>query len=158
VPPHEKQSSADRRTGVGKTAIVRRPGAAYRRREVPSSSPTTYSALDLSLIVGRHQVSRTVEERLKTIMKELMESQNSIIFIDELHTLVAAGIGGRTRWTPPIILKPALVAREIQCIGATTPLNTASRLKKTGRWNGLPGGKKFLPPEQVTPYKIPLPA
>ena len=60
------------------------------------------------------------EERLKTIMKELMESQNAIIFIDELHTLVGAG-SAEGSLDAANILKPALSRGEIQCIGATTP-------------------------------------
>ena len=48
-------------------------------------------ALDLSLIVAGTKYRGQFEERLKTIMKELMENQNSIVFIDELHTLVGAG-------------------------------------------------------------------
>jgi len=60
------------------------------------------------------------EERLKTIMKELMESQNSIVFIDELHTLVGAG-SAEGSLDAANILKPALSRGEIQCIGATTP-------------------------------------
>ena len=53
-------------------------------------------------------------------MKELMESQNSIIFIDELHTLVGAG-SAEGSLDAANILKPALSRGEIQCIGATTP-------------------------------------
>ncbi len=60
------------------------------------------------------------EERLKTIMKELMESQNAIVFIDELHTLVGAG-SAEGSLDAANILKPALSRGEIQCIGATTP-------------------------------------
>jgi ATP-dependent Clp protease ATP-binding subunit ClpC len=59
------------------------------------------------------------EERLKTIMKELMENQNSIIFIDELHTLVGAG-SAEGSLDAANILKPALSRGEIQTIGATT--------------------------------------
>jgi ATP-dependent Clp protease ATP-binding subunit ClpC len=60
------------------------------------------------------------EERLKTIMKELMENQNAILFIDELHTLVGAG-SAEGSLDAANILKPALSRGEIQCIGATTP-------------------------------------
>src|SRR5205807_182424 len=60
--------------------------------EVPSFlSDKRILALDLSLIVAGTKYRGQFEERLKTIMKELMESQNCVIFIDELHTLVGAG-------------------------------------------------------------------
>ena len=77
-------------------------------------------SLDLSLIVAGTKYRGQFEERLKTIMKELMESQNSIIFIDELHTLVGAG-SAEGSLDAANILKPALSRGEIQCIGATTP-------------------------------------
>ena len=65
-----------------------------------------------------------------------MESQNSIIFIDELHTLVGAG-SAEGSLDAANILKPALSRGEIQCIGATTPGDIESRLRKTVRWNGV---------------------
>jgi ATP-dependent Clp protease ATP-binding subunit ClpC len=77
-------------------------------------------SLDLSLIVAGTKYRGQFEERLKTIMKELMESQNSIVFIDELHTLVGAG-SAEGSLDAANILKPALSRGEIQCIGATTP-------------------------------------
>jgi ATP-dependent Clp protease ATP-binding subunit ClpC len=77
-------------------------------------------SLDLSLIVAGTKYRGQFEERLKTIMKELMESQNAIVFIDELHTLVGAG-SAEGSLDAANILKPALSRGEIQCIGATTP-------------------------------------
>jgi ATP-dependent Clp protease ATP-binding subunit ClpC len=72
------------------------------------------------LIVAGTKYRGQFEERLKTIMKELMESQNAIVFIDELHTLVGAG-SAEGSLDAANILKPALSRGEIQCIGATTP-------------------------------------
>ncbi|MCH7979829.1 MAG: ATP-dependent Clp protease ATP-binding subunit, partial [Acidobacteria bacterium] len=69
------------------------------------------------------------EERLKTIMKELMESANAIIFIDELHTLVGAG-SAEGSLDAANILKPALSRGEIQCIGATTPAEFRKSIEK----------------------------
>ena len=81
--------------GVGKTAIVEGLAQRIADGEVPSFlQDKRILALDLSLIVAGTKYRGQFEERLKTIMKELMESQNAIIFIDELHTLVGAGIGG----------------------------------------------------------------
>ena len=107
--------------GVGKTAIVE--GLAQRIADgdvPPFLSDKRILSLDLSLIVAGTKYRGQFEERLKTIMKELMENQNSIIFIDELHTLVGAG-SAESSLDAANILKPALSRGEIQCIGATTP-------------------------------------
>src|SRR5271157_2963418 len=103
--------------GVGKTAIVE--GLAHKR----------ILALDLSLIVAGTKYRGQFEERLKTIMKELMENQNAIIFIDELHTLVGAG-SAEGSLDAANILKPALSRGEIQCIGATTPAEFRKSIEK----------------------------
>ena len=107
--------------GVGKTAIVE--GLAQRIADgdvPPFLADKRILSLDLSLIVAGTKYRGQFEERLKTIMKELMESQNAIIFIDELHTLVGAG-SAEGSLDAANILKPALSRGEIQCIGATTP-------------------------------------
>jgi ATP-dependent Clp protease ATP-binding subunit ClpC len=107
--------------GVGKTAIVE--GLAQRIADgdvPPFLADKRILSLDLSLIVAGTKYRGQFEERLKTIMKELMESQNSVIFIDELHTLVGAG-SAEGSLDAANILKPALSRGEIQCIGATTP-------------------------------------
>jgi ATP-dependent Clp protease ATP-binding subunit ClpC len=107
--------------GVGKTAIVEGLAQRIADGDVPSFlADKRILALDLSLIVAGTKYRGQFEERLKTIMKELMESQNSIIFIDELHTLVGAG-SAEGSLDAANILKPALSRGEIQCIGATTP-------------------------------------
>src|SRR5712692_2025530 len=107
--------------GVGKTAIVEGLAQRIADGEVPSFlADKRILALDLSLIVAGTKYRGQFEERLKTIMKELMESQNSIIFIDELHTLVGAG-SAEGSLDAANILKPALSRGELQCIGATTP-------------------------------------
>src|SRR3989304_3677981 len=107
--------------GVGKTAIVE--GLAQRIAESdvpPPLADKRILQLDLSLIVAGTKYRGQFEERLKTIMKELMEAQNAVIFIDELHTLVGAG-SAEGSLAAANILKPALSRGEIQCIGATTP-------------------------------------
>ncbi len=107
--------------GVGKTAIVE--GLAQRIAGgvvLPYLSDKRIYSLDLSLIVAGTKYRGQFEERLKTIMKEMMENQNSIVFIDELHTLVGAG-SAEGSLDAANILKPALSRGEIQCIGATTP-------------------------------------
>jgi len=68
-------------------------------------------------------------------MKELMESQNSIVFIDELHTLVGAG-SAEGSLDAANILKPALSRGEISASAQPRRANTASRWRKTARWSG----------------------
>src|SRR6267143_2052889 len=97
-----------RERGVGKTAIVEGLAQRIADGEVPSFlADKRILALDLSLIVAGTKYRGQFEERLKTIMKELMESQNAIIFIDELHTLVGAG-SAEGSLDAANILKPAL--------------------------------------------------
>src|SRR5213082_2982098 len=116
--------------GVGKTAIVEGLAQRIGEGEVPSFlSEKRILALDLSLIVAGTKYRGQFEERLKTIMKELMENQNSIIFIDELHTLVGAG-SAEGSLDAANILKPALSRGEIQCIGATTPAEFRKSIEK----------------------------
>src|SRR5579875_2518419 len=107
--------------GVGKTAIVEGLAQRIAESNVPSFlADKRILALDLSLIVAGTKYRGQFEERLKTIMKELMETQTAIVFIDELHTLVGAG-SAEGSLDAANILKPALSRGEIQCIGATTP-------------------------------------
>ncbi len=116
--------------GVGKTAIVE--GLAQRIADgmVPSFlAEKRVLALDLSLIVAGTKYRGQFEERLKTIMKELIENQNAIVFIDELHTLVGAG-SAEGSLDAANILKPALSRGEIQCVGATTPAEFRKSIEK----------------------------
>ncbi len=107
--------------GVGKTAIVEGLAQRIVDSEVPSFlAEKRILVLDLSLIVAGTKYRGQFEERLKTIMKELVDNPNTIVFIDELHTLVGAG-SAEGSLDAANILKPALSRGEIQCIGATTP-------------------------------------
>src|SRR5205814_1285617 len=85
--------------------------------------------LDLSLIVAGTKYRGQFEERLKKIMAELKESDENIVFIDELHTLVGAGSAEGTL-DAANILKPALSRGDIQCIGATTPSEFRRTIEK----------------------------
>src|SRR5687768_3621700 len=116
--------------GVGKTAIVEGLAQRIADGDVPSFlADKRILALDLSLIVAGTKYRGQFEERLKTIMKELMDNQNAIIFIDELHTLVGAG-SAEGSLDAANILKPALSRGEIQCIGATTPAEYRKSIEK----------------------------
>jgi ATP-dependent Clp protease ATP-binding subunit ClpC len=110
-------------------------------------------ALDLSLIVAGTKYRGQFEERLKTIMKELMENQNAIIFIDELHTLVGAG-SAEGSLDAANILKPALSRGEIQCIGATTPGEYRKSIEKDRSLERRFQAVKVPPPNESDAIRI----
>jgi ATP-dependent Clp protease ATP-binding subunit ClpC len=116
--------------GVGKTALVEGLANKIVQGDVPVYlSDKRILALDISLIVAGTKYRGQFEERLKTIMRELTESHNIVIFIDELHTLVGAG-SAEGSLDAANILKPALSRGEIQCIGATTPGEYRKHIEK----------------------------
>ncbi|HNL37546.1 MAG TPA: ATP-dependent chaperone ClpB [Saprospiraceae bacterium] len=107
--------------GVGKTAIVE--GIAWRiiRHDVPENlqSKKIFS-LDMSALIAGAKYKGEFEERLKAVIKEVVDSNEQVIlFIDEIHTLVGAG-GGQGAMDAANILKPALARGELRTIGATT--------------------------------------
>ncbi|HET7290867.1 MAG TPA: ATP-dependent Clp protease ATP-binding subunit [Vicinamibacteria bacterium] len=116
--------------GVGKTALVEGLANKIVQGDVPVYlTDKRILALDISLIVAGTKYRGQFEERLKTIMRELTESRNIVIFIDELHTLVGAG-SAEGSLDAANILKPALSRGEIQCIGATTPAEYRKYIEK----------------------------
>jgi ATP-dependent Clp protease ATP-binding subunit ClpC len=140
--------------GVGKTAIVEGLAQRIADGEVPSFlADKRVLALDLSLIVAGTKYRGQFEERLKTIMKELMENQNCIIFIDELHTLVGAG-SAEGSLDAANILKPALSRGEIQCIGATTPAEYRKSIEKDRSLERRFQAVKVPPPNEEDAEKI----
>ena len=119
--------------GVGKTAIIEGLAQRIVDGNVPSFLENKrILSLDLSLIVAGTKYRGQFEERLKQIMKELVENDQFIIFIDELHTLVGAG-SAEGSLDAANILKPALSRGEFQCIGATTPNEFRKSSKKIVR-------------------------
>ncbi|MGA7236716.1 MAG: ATP-dependent Clp protease ATP-binding subunit [Bryobacteraceae bacterium] len=140
--------------GVGKTAIVEGLAQRIADGDVPSFlADKRILALDLSLIVAGTKYRGQFEERLKTIMKELMENQNAIIFIDELHTLVGAG-SAEGSLDAANILKPALSRGEIQCIGATTPAEFRKSIEKDRSLERRFQAVKVPPPTESDAVKI----
>src|SRR6202171_5801482 len=140
--------------GVGKTAIVEGLAQRIAEGDVPSFlSDKRILALDLSLIVAGTKYRGQFEERLKTIMKELMENQNAIIFIDELHTLVGAG-SAEGSLDAANILKPALARGETQCIGATTPGEYRKSIEKDRSLERRFQAVKVPPPSETDAVKI----
>src|SRR5436189_4465486 len=116
--------------GVGKTAIVEGLAQRIVAGEVPSFLENKrILSLDISLIVAGTKYRGQFEERLKQIMRELIDNPQYIVFIDELHTLVGAG-SAEGSLDAANILKPALSRGEIQCIGATTPTEYRKYIEK----------------------------
>ena len=106
--------------GVGKTAIVE----GLAQLIVDGNAPDLLRdrrlvVLDLAMMVAGTKYRGQFEERIKAVMNEVRRAKNTILFIDELHTLVGAG-GAEGAIDASNVLKPALARGEIQCIGATT--------------------------------------
>jgi ATP-dependent Clp protease ATP-binding subunit ClpB len=108
--------------GVGKTAIAE--GLAHRivNGDVPENLKTKQLfSLDMGALVAGAKYKGEFEERLKSVVKEVISAEGEIIlFIDEIHTLVGAGGGGEGAMDAANILKPALARGELRAIGATT--------------------------------------
>ncbi len=106
--------------GVGKTAIVEGFAQLVVSGEVPEIlAEKRIVVLDLAMMVAGTKYRGQFEERIKAVMNEVRRAKNTILFIDELHTLVGAG-GAEGAIDAANVLKPALARGEIQCIGATT--------------------------------------
>ena len=118
--------------GVGKTAIVEGLSQLIIAKEVPQIlCGKRVVALDLGALVAGTKYRGQFEARLKAIMKEITQSQDVIIFIDELHTLVGAG-AAEGSIDASNMLKPALSRGEVQCIGATTLDEYRKYIEKNG--------------------------
>jgi ATP-dependent Clp protease ATP-binding subunit ClpC len=106
--------------GVGKTAIVEGFAQMCVNGEVPDLlRDKRIVVLDLAMMVAGTKYRGQFEERIKAVMNEVRRAKNTILFIDELHTLVGAG-GAEGAIDASNVLKPALSRGELQCIGATT--------------------------------------
>jgi ATP-dependent Clp protease ATP-binding subunit ClpC len=106
--------------GVGKTAIVEGLAQRVVDGDVPEiMAEKRLVVLDLAMMVAGTKYRGQFEERIKAVMNEVRRAKNTILFIDELHTLVGAG-GAEGAIDASNVLKPALARGEIQCIGATT--------------------------------------
>ena len=140
--------------GVGKTAIVE----GLAQRVASGNAPHFLAekrllALDISLIVAGTKYRGQFEERLKSIMKELTENPNIIVFIDELHTLVGAG-SAEGSLDAANILKPALSRGEIRCIGATTPSDFRKYIEKDRSLERRFQAIKVEPPSETESLEI----
>jgi ATP-dependent Clp protease ATP-binding subunit ClpA len=107
--------------GVGKTAIAE----GLARRIVENSVPDilakcTVFSLDMGALLAGTKYRGDFEQRLKAVLKQLVENPNAILFIDEIHTLIGAGAASGGTLDASNLLKPALANGQLKCIGATT--------------------------------------
>src|ERR1044072_119123 len=134
--------------GVGKTAIVEGLAQRIVSGEVPSFLENKrILSLDISLIVAGTKYRGQFEERLKQIMRELIDNPQYIVFIDERHPLVGAG-SAEGSLDAANILKPALSRGEIQCIGATTPAEFRKSIEKDRSLERRFQAVKVAPPSE----------
>ncbi|MBT9537124.1 MAG: ATP-dependent Clp protease ATP-binding subunit [Nitrospirae bacterium] len=118
--------------GVGKTAIVEGLAQKIVLGDVPESLlGKRIVSLDLGALIAGTKYRGQFEERLKVVMKEITHTDNVILFIDELHTLIGAG-AAEGSVDASSMLKPALSRGEIRCIGATTPDEYRKYIEKDG--------------------------
>jgi ATP-dependent Clp protease ATP-binding subunit ClpB len=108
--------------GVGKTAIAEGLATRIFKGDVPEGlKDKKLIALDMGSLIAGAKYRGEFEERLKAVLKEVIESEGEIIlFIDELHTVVGAGSSGEGSMDAGNLLKPPLARGELHCIGATT--------------------------------------
>lgn len=107
--------------GVGKTAIAE--GLAHRivQGRVPEVlEDAEVFALDMGALLAGTKYRGDFEQRLKAVIKQLVENPNAILFIDEIHTLIGAGAASGGTLDASNLLKPALSSGQLKCIGATT--------------------------------------
>jgi len=118
--------------GVGKTAIVEGFAQMVVEGNVPDLlRDRRIVVLDLAMMVAGTKYRGQFEERIKAVMNEVRRAKNTILFIDELHTLVGAG-GAEGAIDASNVLKPALSRGELQCIGATTLDEYRKYIEKDG--------------------------
>ncbi len=131
--------------GIGKTAIVEGLAQRIVNADVPENMLNRrVVSLDLGALIAGTKYRGQFEERLKIVMKEIVQADNVILFIDELHTLVGAG-AAEGSIDASSMLKPALARGEIQCIGATTLDEFRKHIEKDGAL------KRRFQPIQVQP-------
>ncbi len=117
--------------GVGKTAIAEGLALKISKGDVPNVlKQSKIFALDLGSMISGTKYRGDFEKRLKGILSELEEINNSILFIDEIHTLVGAGATSGGSMDAANLLKPALARGDLKCIGATTYSEFRNHLDK----------------------------
>ncbi|MEU5515186.1 ATP-dependent chaperone ClpB [Streptomyces griseoaurantiacus] len=118
--------------GVGKTAVVEGLAQRIVKGDVPESlKDKRLVSLDLGAMVAGAKYRGEFEERLKTVLAEIKDSDGQVVtFIDELHTVVGAGAGGDSAMDAGNMLKPMLARGELRMVGATTLDEYRERIEK----------------------------
>ncbi len=107
--------------GVGKTAIAEGLARRIVEGQVPEIlGHSNVYALDMGALLAGTKYRGDFEQRLKAVLKSLMDNPNAILFIDEIHTLIGAGAASGGTLDASNLLKPALSSGQLKCIGATT--------------------------------------
>jgi len=107
--------------GVGKTAIAEGLARRIVENRVPEVlANATVFALDMGALLAGTKYRGDFEQRLKAVLKRLIDTPNAILFIDEIHTLIGAGAASGGTLDASNLLKPALSSGTVKCIGATT--------------------------------------
>lgn len=107
--------------GVGKTAIVEGIARQIVEKQVPEAlSGCAIHSLDLGALLAGTKYRGDFEKRLKGVIAELTEQEGSILFIDEIHTVIGAGAASGGVMDASNIIKPVLASGEVKCIGSTT--------------------------------------
>jgi ATP-dependent Clp protease ATP-binding subunit ClpA len=107
--------------GVGKTALAEGLALKISQGDVPEVlKDAKVFALDMGAVLAGTRYRGDFEQRFKAIINELKSQENAILFIDEIHTIVGAGAVSGGSMDASNILKPALAAGELRCIGSTT--------------------------------------
>ena len=118
--------------GVGKTAIIEGLAQRIADHNIPEMlSDKRVINLDLAAVLAGTKYRGEFEKRLKSIIKEVIEAKNIILFVDEIHTMMGAG-ASESSLDAANILKPPLSRGEIQCIGATTLDEYRKHIEKDG--------------------------
>lgn len=117
--------------GVGKSAIVEGLALRIAGKEIPMLEGKRIISLDIASMVAGTTYRGQFEERIKTVIKELNDHPEVILFVDEIHTLIGAG-NAQGSLDAANILKPALARGEVQCIGATTLSEYRTSIEKDG--------------------------
>jgi ATP-dependent Clp protease ATP-binding subunit ClpA len=107
--------------GVGKTAIAEGLARKIIKNDIPEAlAHHQIYALDMGALLAGTKYRGDFEQRLKAILKQLLDDPNAILFIDEIHTMIGAGAASGGTLDASNLLKPALNTGQLRCIGATT--------------------------------------
>ncbi|WP_437766921.1 ATP-dependent Clp protease ATP-binding subunit ClpA [Sorangium sp. So ce764] len=107
--------------GVGKTAIVEGLAQRIEKKDVPAPlKDATVYALDMGALLAGTKYRGDFENRLKAVLRALEKQAGSVLFIDEIHTIIGAGAASGGTMDASNLLKPALASGRLRCIGATT--------------------------------------